>query len=60
MELDIEYGKYEVYSDSMNAEVRDASTGKVVKKFKGETAHMDADRFASDLLFAQQTKKGWE
>lgn len=54
MELDMQYGNYQVFSSSFNAEVRDITTGKIVKKFKGETAHMDADRFASDLFFAKK------
>ncbi len=32
--------------------------GKALKSFKGETAHMDAKRFAMDLFFQEQNK-GW-
>jgi hypothetical protein len=51
MELDMDYGTYLVFSNSMAAEVR-FPNGKVVKRFKGETAHSDADRFAYDAFIA--------
>lgn len=45
--LDSEIGEYETWSSEMSAEVRKA--GKVIKKFRGETAWSDAERFAWDL-----------
>jgi hypothetical protein len=43
-----------VESDAMNSVVY--VDGKAVKKFKGETAWMKAERYASDLMFKAMYK----
>lgn len=50
MEIENNFGHgITVVSDAMNAVVK--VDGKTVKKFKGETAWMDAERHAMDLMF---------
>lgn len=53
--LDTTIGQYESWSSEVSAEVRKA--GKVVKKFRGETAWSDAERFAWDLFTKDQFDK---
>lgn len=48
-----EIGRYVVLSDVLWARVYDAE-GNVLKRFKGETAWMDAERYASDLHFQDE------
>lgn len=50
--LDTAIGSYETWSSEMFAEVRKA--GKVIKKFRGETAWSDAERFAWDSFTKDQ------
>ena len=52
MPLDENWGSFNTYSDSDKAVVVEWRTGKAVKRFKGETAWSDANRWASDLHFA--------
>ena len=51
MVLDYQEGNFASYTDdvSLKAEVRTVSTGRVVCKFSGETAWMDAQRKVMDL-----------
>jgi hypothetical protein len=49
LDFDTNWGSYNVYSGSMKAVVLDWRTEKAVKRFKGETAHTDANRWAYDL-----------
>lgn len=53
MALEENWGSYNSYAteDGMKAVVVDWRTGKAVKRYKGETAYMDANRWASDLHF---------
>lgn len=53
--LDSQIGDYETWSSEMTAEVRKG--GKVIKKFRGETAWSDAERFAWDLFSKDQRDK---
>jgi hypothetical protein len=55
MELNTNWGSFNTYTtnDGMKAVVVDWRTGKAVKRFKGETSHHDADRWATDLHWAQ-------
>lgn len=53
--LDTTIGQYETWANEMNAEVRKA--GKVIKKFRGETAWSDAERFAWDSFTKDQFDK---
>jgi hypothetical protein len=46
--LEEKYGVYESWTSPMYAEVRGLN-GKVVKRFKGESAWSNANRYASDL-----------
>jgi hypothetical protein len=54
MDLEQNYGSYNSYAspDGMKAVVVDWRTGKPVKRFTGETAHQDAERWAWDLHYA--------
>jgi len=58
MELEVNWGSYNVYAseDGMKAVVVDWRTGKPSKRFKGETAHHDADRWATDLHYAHDLR----
>ena len=51
MVLDYQEGDFASYTDdvSLKAEVRSISTGRVIRKFTGETAWMDAQRKVMDL-----------
>ena len=51
MVLDYREGDFASYTDdaSLKAEVRSVSTGRVLRKFSGETAWMDAQRKVMDL-----------
>lgn len=51
MVLDYQAGDFASYTDdvSLKAEVRSVSTGRVIRKFSGETAWMDAQRKVTDL-----------
>ena len=51
MVLDYQEGNFASYTDdaSLKAEVRTVSNGRVVCKFSGETAWMDAQRKVMDL-----------
>ncbi len=51
MALEVNWGTYNVYAtpDGMVGVVVNRDTGKQVKRFKGESAWADADRFATDL-----------
>jgi len=55
MELNENWGSFNTYStnDGMSAVVVEWRTGRAVKRFKGETAHTDANRWATDLHYAQ-------
>jgi hypothetical protein len=57
LKLDMKYGEYEVLSNSMEAKV--VYRGKTVKRFKGETAHTDADRYAYDTYMKERVSKAW-
>lgn len=50
LELQAEFGIYEIWSSSFAAEVK--KEGKIIKRFRGETAWSDAERFVNDLIFA--------
>ena len=52
MVLDYQEGDFASYTDdvSLKAEVRSISTGRVIRKFTGETAWMDAQRKVTDLM----------
>ena len=52
MVLDCQEGDFASYTDdvSLKAEVRSISTGRVIRKFTGETAWMDAQRKVTDLM----------
>lgn len=51
LDLDSNWGSYNTYAteDGTRAIVVEWRSRKVVKRFTGETAYMDADRLASDL-----------
>ena len=53
--LDYQQGNFASEVDDANlvAVVRNLTTGKVVKRFKGETAWMDAQREVGDLALQQ-------
>ncbi len=52
MILDYEEGDYASYIDgAFEAEVRKVSTGRVIRKFSGETAWMNAQRLVTDLAY---------
>ena len=53
MVLDYHEGDFASYTDdvALKAEVRSISTGRVIRKFRGETAWMDAQRKVMDLAF---------
>lgn len=55
MQPDYNIGDYEVEVDdvALIAVVRHLVTGRVVKRFRGETAWSDARRHAQDLVFAE-------
>jgi hypothetical protein len=44
-------GIYEIWSSSFAAEVK--KDGNIIKRFSGETAWSDAERFVSDLRFSE-------
>jgi len=51
MVLHYQAGEYASYTDgAFKAEVRSISTGRVIRKFTGETAWMDAQRKVTDLM----------
>jgi hypothetical protein len=52
--LDTNSGSFSTYAspDGMRAIVVEWRTGKACKRFKGETAHQDAERWAYDLHVA--------
>jgi hypothetical protein len=54
MTLDETYGHYAVYSESLRAVVVDTLTGATLKRYKGESAWSDAERYASDLALNEQ------
>ena len=55
MDIVIEYGIYQVWAkDWSSAEVRNANSRKVLKKFKGEMSESNADRYAGDLYHADR------
>jgi hypothetical protein len=49
------WGSYTVYSDSMSGRV--VHDGKIIKRFKGETAWIDAERYAEDLWVKEKYSK---
>jgi hypothetical protein len=51
MKFEVNWGNYDVFAtpDGMVAVVVDRFRGKQVKRFKGESAWADADRYATDL-----------
>ena len=52
MILDYQAGDYASYTDgAFKAEVRKVSTGRVIRKFSGETAWSDAERLVMDLAY---------
>ena len=55
MTLDYQFGDYASYTDDANlkAEVRRVSTGRVIRKFSGETAWSDAERLVGDLAIEE-------
>ena len=60
---DLTYGDFEVWEESTiarsRAEVRTVSTGKVVKRFTGETSAHDAHRWASDNAVIEYVTPLW-
>jgi len=56
MILDYEAGDFASYVDDadLKAEVRCVSTGRVIRKFSGETAWSDAERLVWDLEVARK------
>lgn len=46
---------YEIWSSSFAAEVK--KDGEIIKRFRGETAWSDAERYVSDLVFYNQFAK---
>lgn len=54
LELDNQYGRWAVLCDAMNGVVYDTLTGKVIRHFKGESAHMNAERMAYDIFTKQE------
>lgn len=52
MKFECEYGEYAVYSEEVAAVV--VKGRKVIKKFKGESAWSEAERYASDQFFKEQ------
>lgn len=58
MTLDTNWGSFNTYAteDGMTAVVVDWRTGKAVKRYTGETAYQDADRWATDLHFAHDIR----
>ena len=56
---DYQHGDYASEVDDANlvAVVRSVSTGKVVKRFAGETAWSDAQRKVDDLALAAQKRR---
>jgi hypothetical protein len=58
MTLEENWGSYSSYAtpEGMKAVVVDWRTGKPVKRYKGETAHQDANRWASDLHYAHDLR----
>ncbi len=51
--FDLAIGDYEVQSEELSAVVVNVVSGKVVKRFRGESAWSDANRYATDLYFAE-------
>lgn len=58
MPLEQNWGSYNTYAteDGMKAVVVDWRTGKALKRFTGETAYQDADRWATDLHYAHDLR----
>jgi hypothetical protein len=56
MEPEFVYGEYTVYTSDVAGEVH--FRGKVIKRFKGESAWVNADRWAYDKYTADQHNKG--
>lgn len=54
LELEMQYGRWAVLTDSMNGVVYDTLTGKTIRHFTGESAHMNADRMAYDIFTAAE------
>lgn len=56
LQPDYNIGNYEceVDDDALIALVRNVVTGKVARRFTGETAWADARRYASDLHWAER------
>lgn len=49
--LEETYGPYEVYADDDRAVIINTDRHKVVKRFRGESAWSNANRYASDLYW---------
>lgn len=58
LEFETNWGSYNTYAspNGMRAIVVDWRTDKVVKRFNGETAYQDADRWANDLHYAHDLR----
>lgn len=58
MDFDANWGSYNTYAteDGMKAIVVEWRTDRVLKRFTGETAYQDADRWATDLHFAHDMR----
>jgi len=54
--LDGATGKYAVYANNDKAIVVDGTTGKAVKRFSGETAWSDGERYAGDLHLGESRR----
>ena len=49
------FGEYQVWSDAMHGNV--VYRGEIIKVFKGETAWMDAERYAEDKMVHDRHKE---
>jgi hypothetical protein len=58
LDFDTNFGSFNTYAteDGMKAIVVDWRADKVVKRFTGETAYQDADRWANDLHYAHDLR----
>lgn len=57
----MEYG-YGITVEEKGIDSYVIKNGKILKRFYGETSHMDANRYAMDLMFEEQRKDknfGW-
>lgn len=48
LSLESTYGNFQAWTSNMYGAVINTATGKVVKRFRGEMAWSDADRYAGD------------